>query len=96
MKPDEFCESISDFGGMRRTELLDGCTEYLIGDLVSEEVRSFALEINLKPGDSGSVGRLLAMEFLYDLVQEDGLEPIMEKRDVEISFVNNPEDMQVG
>ena len=52
VKPDEFCESISDFGGMRRTELLDGCTEYLIGDLVSEEVRSFALEINLKPGDS--------------------------------------------
>ena len=70
VKSDEFCESISDFGGMRRTELLDGCTEYLIGDLVSEEVRSFALEINLKPGDSGSVGRLLTMEFLYDLVQE--------------------------
>ena len=95
VKSDEFCESISDFGGMRRTELLDGYTEYLIGDLVSEEVRSFALEINLKPGDSGSVGRLLTMEFLYDLVQEAGLEPIMEKRDVEISFVNNPEDMKL-
>jgi len=90
IKPGEYCESISDFGGMRRTEMEDGRTELLVGDLVSEEVRNFAMELSVKPGVSGSGGPLISMEFIYDLVEEDGLKPLVENRDIEISFVDNP------
>ena len=91
IKPEEYCESISDFGGMRRTEMEDGRTELLVGDLVSEEVRSFALQVRVSPCDSGMSGELLSMEFIYDLVLEDDVESRSEERVVEISFVDNPE-----
>ena len=95
IKTEEQCVSWADFGGMRKTILDDVRTELLIGDLVSEEVRSFALELNLKSGNSGSTGHLISMDFVYDLVGEDGLVPTSEKRMIEISFVNNPEDVQL-
>jgi len=91
IKPEEYCESISDFGGMRRTEMEDGRTELLVGDLVSEEVRSFALQVRVSPCDSGMSGELISMQFVYDLVLEEGVESRSEERVVEISFVDNPE-----
>jgi hypothetical protein len=95
IKPEEQCVSWDDFGGMRKTILDDGRTELLIGDLVSEEVRSFALELKVRSADSGSIGRLISMDFVYDLVGEDGSVPTSEERMIEISFVNNPEDVQL-
>ena len=95
IKTEEQCESWDDFGGMRKTILDDGRTELLIGDLVSEEVRSFALELKVRSTDFGSIGRLISMDFVYDLVGEDGSVPTSEERTVEISFVNNPEDVQL-
>ena len=95
IKTEEQCESWDDFGGMRKTILDDGRTELLIGDLVSEEVRSFALELKVRSADSGSIGRLISMDFVYDLVGEDGSLPTSEERMIEISFVNNPEDVQL-
>ena len=95
IKTEQQCESWDDFGGMRKTILDDGRTELLIGDLVSEEVRSFALELKVRSADSGSIGRLISMDFVYDLVGEDGSVPTSEERMIEISFVNNPEDVQL-
>jgi hypothetical protein len=95
IKTEEQCESWDDFGGMRKTILDDNRTELLIGDLVSEEVRSFALELKVHSADSGSIGRLISMDFVYDLVGEDGSLPTSEERMIEISFVNNPEDVQL-
>ena len=69
----------------------DGRTELLVGDLVSEEVRSFALQMRVSPCDSGMSGELISMEFIYDLVLEDDVESRSEERVVEISFVDNPE-----
>ena len=93
IKPEEHCESWDDFGGMRKTILEDGQTELLVGDLVSEEVRSFALELKVRSADSGLSSDLLSMEFVYDLVLEDGVESKIEKRMVAISFVDNPRDI---
>ena len=62
-----------------------------MGDLVSEEVRSFALELKVRSADSGMRSDLLSMEFVYDLVLEEGAESKIEKRMVAISFVDNPE-----
>ena len=95
IKTEEQCESWDDFGGMRKTILDDDRTELLIGDLVSEEVRSFALELKVRSADSGSIERLISMDFVYDLVGEDGLVPTSEERMIEISFANNPEDVQL-
>ena len=91
IKPEEQCESWDDFGGMRKSILEDGRTELLVGDLVSEEVRSFALQVRVSPCDSEMSGDLISMEFIYDLVLKDGVESNSEERMVEISFVDNPE-----
>ena len=93
IKQEEQCESWDDFGGMRKTLLEDGRSELLIGDLVSEEVRSFALEMKVRSSDSGMTGDLISMEFVYDLVLEEGKESMTESRTVEISFVDNPKDV---
>ena len=93
IKPEEQCESWDDFGGMRKTILEDGQTELLVGDLVSEEVRSFALELKVRSADSGLSSDLLSMEFVYDLVLVEGTESKIEKRMVAISFVDNPRDI---
>ena len=93
IKSEEQCESWDDFGGMRKTLLEDGRSELLIGDLVSEEVRSFALEMKVRSSDSGMTGDLISMEFVYDLVLEEGKESMTESRTVEISFVDNPKDV---
>ena len=91
IKPEEQCVSWDDFGGMRETSLEDGRIELLVGDLVSEEVRSFALQMWVSPCDSGMSGELISMQFIYDLVLEDDVEARSEERTVEISFVDNPE-----
>ena len=52
VREEEFCSSWSDFGGLRITETEDGIKEMLVGDLVSEEVRSFALEVKVKSRNS--------------------------------------------
>ena len=93
IKPEEQCVSWDDFGGMRKTILEDGRTELLVGDLVSEEVRSFALELKVRSADSGTINDLISMEFVYDLVLEEGTESKIEKRTVEISFVDNPDEV---
>jgi Ca-activated chloride channel family protein len=93
IKPEEQCVSWDDFGGMRKTALEDGRSELLVGDLVSEEVRSFALELKVRSADSGTINDLISMEFVYDLVLEEGTESKIEKRAVEISFVDNPNEV---
>ena len=93
IKPEEQCVSWDDFGGMRKTALEDGRSELLVGDLVSEEVRSFALELKVRSADSGTINDLISMEFVYDLVLEEGTEFKIEKRAVEISFVDNPNEV---
>jgi Ca-activated chloride channel family protein len=93
IKPEEQCVSWDDFGGMRKTALEDGRSELLVGDLVSEEVRSFALELKVRSADSGTINDLISMEFVYDLVLEEGTESKIEKRTVEISFVDNPDEV---
>ena len=90
---EEQCESWDDFGGMRKTTLEDGRSELLVGDLVSEEVRSFALELKVRSADSGMIKDLISMEFVYDLVLEESNESMNESRTVEISFVDNPNEV---
>ena len=93
IKVEEQCESWDDFGGMRKTILEDGRTELLVGDLVSEEVRSFALELKVRSADSGTIKDLISIEFVYDLVLEEATESMKESRTVEISFVDNPNEV---
>jgi hypothetical protein len=78
---------------MRKTILEDGRTELLVGDLVSEEVRSFALELKVRSADSGMIKDLISIEFVYDLVLEEATESMKESRTVEISFVDNPNEV---
>lgn len=91
--PEELCSSWTDFGGMRVTEKEDGMKELLIGDLVSEEVRSFALEVKVKPRDALVRGNLISLEFIYDLVLEEGVEAKSERRIIPLSFVDNPDEV---
>ena len=48
-------------------------------------------QMKYSPCDSGMSGDLISMEFIYDLVLEEGVESRSEERMVEISFVDNPE-----
>ena len=95
IKAEELCESWDDYGSMRKTRVGDGRTEFLIGDLVSQEVRSCAFALMVGSRETGYNGNLVSLEFIYDQVLEGGVVPTSESRVIPISFVDNQNDVVV-
>ena len=94
VREEEFCSSWSDFGGLRITETEDGIKEMLVGDLVSEEVRSFALEVKVKSRNSLGKGNLISLDFAYDLITETGAEAKFESKTLQVSFVEDMKEVE--
>ena len=94
VREEEVCTSWSDFGGMRVTEMDDGSKEMLVGDLVSEEVRSFALEVKVEPRNALGKEKLISLDFAYDLITEHGTEVKSESQTLEVSFVEDLDEVE--
>lgn len=94
VREEDVCTSWSDFGGMRVTEMDDGSKEMLVGDLVSEEVRSFALEVKVEPRNALGKEKLISLDFAYDLITEHGTEVKSESQTLEVSFVEDLDEVE--
>ena len=94
VREEDVCTSWSDFGGMRVTEMDDGSKEMLVGDLVSEEVRSFALEVKVEPRNVLGKEKLISLDFAYDLITEHGTEVKSESQTLEVSFVEDLDEVE--
>lgn len=94
VREEEVCTSWSDFGGMRVTEMDDGSKEMLVGDLVSEEVRSFALEVKVEPRNVSGKEKLISLDFAYDLITEHGTKVKSESQTLEVSFVEDLDEVE--
>ena len=101
---EDFCYSWRDLAELKRVPLPDGRRELLVGDLVSEEERSFALSVRVLPIPLGADGsqvaslegeKILALEFVYDLVGEDELTAIREERVIRLSATPNEDEVKV-
>jgi hypothetical protein len=79
---------------MRVTEMDDGSKEMLVGDLVSEEVRSFALEVKVEPRNALGKEKLISLDFAYDLITEHGTEVKSESQTLEVSFVEDLDEVE--
>jgi len=101
---EDFCYSWRDLAELKRVPLPDGRRELLVGDLVSEEERSFALSVRVLPIPLGADGsevaslegeKILALEFVYDLVGEDELTARREERVIRLSATPNEDEVKV-
>ena len=101
---EDFCDSWRDLADLKRVRLPDGRRELLVGDLVSEEERSFAISVRVLPIPLGADGsqvaslegeKILSLEFVYDLVGDDELISRREERIIRISPTQNEEEVKV-
>jgi Ca-activated chloride channel family protein len=104
VRKEDFCDSWRDLAELKRVPLPDGRRELLVGDLVSEEERSFAISIRVLPiplaADGSQVASLegekvLSLEFAYDLVGDDELISRKEERAIRLSATQNADEVKV-
>ena len=101
---EDFCDTWRNLADLKRIRLPDGRRELCVGDLVSEEERSFALSLRVLPIPLASDGsqvaslegeKLISLEFVYDLMGEKEITTRREERLVRISATQNPEDIRI-
>ena len=104
VRKEDFCDSWRDLAELKRVPLPDGRRELLVGDLVSEEERSFAISIRVLPiplaADGSQVAslegeKILSLEFAYDLVGDDELISRKEERAIRLSATQNEDEVKV-
>ena len=104
VRKEDFCDSWRDLADLNRVPLPDGRRELCVGDLVSEEERSFAISARVLPIPLGADGsqvaslegeKLLSLEFVYDLVGEKELISRREDRLIRISATQNPDEVRI-
>ena len=83
----------------------DGGIELIVGDLVSEEERSFALQAYVLPIPLGADGqevttlegeKILKLEFKYDLIEENQIVSKQEERIIRVSATQDPAEFKLN
>jgi len=105
VKREDFCERWKNLPEFKGNRLPDGRIELMIGDLISEELRSFALEAKVLPIPLGADGsqiaslegeKLLSLEFLYDLVEKERIVSKKEQRLIRIQATQDPSEVSIN
>ena len=98
---EDFCDRWVNLPGLKGTRQSDGSIELIVGDLVSEDERTFAFRAYLLPIPLGADGsevaslegeKILKLEFEYDLVQEDRIVSKKEERIIRVSATQDPSE----
>ena len=104
VKREDFCERWKNLPEFKGNRLPDGRIELMIGDLISEEVRSFALGAKVLPIPLGADGsqiaslegeKLLSLEFLYDLVEKERIVSKKEERLIRIQATQDASEVRI-
>ena len=102
VKPETFCDEWASLGETPGHRLPDGRVELKLGDLVSEEERSFALAVRVEPIPLGADGsqvcslegeKLMSLEFLYDEITADKIVSRRDSRLIRIKATQNPDEV---
>ena len=104
VKREDFCERWKNLPEFKGNRLPDGRIELMIGDLISEEVRSFALGAKVLPIPLGADGslvaslegeKLLSLEFIYDLVEKERIVSKKEERLIRIQATQDASEVRI-
>jgi Ca-activated chloride channel family protein len=102
---EDFCYRWVNLPGLKGTRHSDGGIELIVGDLVSEEERSFAIQTHVMPIPLGANGqevaslegeKILKLEFKYDLIEEDRLVSKEEERVIRVAATQDPSEFKLN
>ena len=102
---EDFCHRWVNLPGLKGTRHKDGGIELIVGDLVSEEERSFALQAYVLPIPLGADGqevttlegeKILKLEFKYDLIEENQIVSKQEERIIRVSATQDPAEFKLN
>jgi hypothetical protein len=91
--------------GLKGTRHSDGGIELVVGDLVSEEERSFAIQAHVIPIPLRAGGqelasfegeKILKLEFKYDLIEENRLISKQEERIIRAAATQDPSELKLN
>jgi Ca-activated chloride channel family protein len=100
---EDFCYRWVNLPGLKGTRHSDGGIELVVGDLVSEEERSFAIQAHVIPiplragGVASFEGeKILKLEFKYDLIEENRLISKQEERIIRAAATQDPSELKLN
>ncbi len=79
-RPGKMCKEWKFLGVLPTVEIADGWSEFLMGDLSTEESRAFAMRMKFGPMTKGA--KAMDIKFVYELVTDDGTEERVETKKV--------------
>jgi Ca-activated chloride channel family protein len=102
---EDFCYRWVNLPGLKGTRHSDGGIELVVGDLVSEEERSFAIQAHVIPIPLRAGGqelasfegeKILKLEFKYDLIEENRLISKQEERIIRAAATQDPSELKLN
>jgi len=102
---EDFCYRWVNLPGLKGTRHSDEGIELVVGDLVSEEERSFAIQAHVIPIPLRAGGqelasfegeKILKLEFKYDLIEENRLISKQEERIIRAAATQDPSELKLN